>query len=344
MVKKINIKESNRTFLEVDKGYSRQVYQALDSDFKSEWDNKVDANYISDQVELWLYNTERFYREIYNNRRKAYSIAFEAMIDLFQDVVNRYGVKVRVTNEMAKQWLKKNGLDYKTVLEPVTARIEEDRIDNRKKTESFIREDVSNDDVEELVLYITNDGDLYRGIITANIENLKKKIKRGVYDAKLALKAWTNVADAGVKKYDKQYGSGKGSLTMLNKATRLEIAKELMDYYDDIVHEDTKNESFRRMSTRKNSIRRSGRRVSERFDANKKRYSQKDIKDLVRNGDAICIDNYSFDEANDLYDRGYDVIAVSKGTYGMNGALLRMRDTDELLAITTRNSILFQLV
>lgn len=137
MVKKLHIKESRRLYTEVDKGYSRQVYQALDSDFQDDYNHKVDANYLSDQVELWLYNTQELYREIYNNRRKAYSVAYAAMLDLFQDVVNRYDVKVRVTSEMAKQWLKKNGLDYKEVLAPVTARIEEDRAD--KKNESFRR-------------------------------------------------------------------------------------------------------------------------------------------------------------------------------------------------------------
>lgn len=73
-------------------------------------------------------------------------------------------------------------------------------------------------------------------------------------------------------------------------------------------------------------------------------FTQRELKNLVRNGRAEDITNYSFEEANDLYDRGYDVIGVSHGTYGMNGALLQMRDTRELLVITARGSVLFQLV
>ena len=105
-------------------------------------------------------------------------------------------------------------------------------------------EDVSDDDVRELVLFIPNAHQL-NATIKATITNLKRKIKRGVYDEERALKAWENVADAGVKLYDKLYGSGRGSLTMLDKSTRREIAKELMKDYDEQVHEDDVQESLR---------------------------------------------------------------------------------------------------
>ena len=105
-------------------------------------------------------------------------------------------------------------------------------------------EDVSDDDVRELVLFIPNASQL-DATIKATIANLKRKIKRGVYDEERALKAWENVADTGVKLYDKLYGSGRGSLTMLDKSTRREIAKELMKDYDEQVHEDDVQESFR---------------------------------------------------------------------------------------------------
>lgn len=92
---------------------------------------------------------------------------------------------------------------------------------------------ISNDDVNELVLFITNDGDLYRQMITPTINNMKRKNKRGQYNRDLAVKAWQYVADEGVRRYDRQFGSGKGSLTMLSKPTRMAIAEELRDYYED---------------------------------------------------------------------------------------------------------------
>ena len=97
------------------------------------------------------------------------------------------------------------------------------------------RDITSADDVRELVLYITNDGDLYRQRTTPIIENLKRKVKKGNYDRELAVKAWQYLADDGVRKYDKEFGSGRGSLTLLDKATREEIARELRDYYEEEV-------------------------------------------------------------------------------------------------------------
>ena len=85
----------------------------------------------------------------------------------------------------------------------------------------------------------------------------------------------------------------------------------------------------------------SSRKVNESM---RKKYTQRQLRKLVDQGDAEDITDYSFEEANDLYDRGYDVVGVSSGVYGMNGALLKMRDTGELMAICARNSTLMQLV
>ncbi|MBO5017043.1 MAG: hypothetical protein J6C92_14725 [Bacteroidaceae bacterium] len=99
---------------------------------------------------------------------------------------------------------------------------------------------VSYEDVDELVLYITNDGDLYRGRASSIIKNLKRKSKNGNYDKDLAVKAWQYLADDGVRKYDKEFGSGSGSVAWLNPATRKAIATELRDYYEEeIFYEDS---------------------------------------------------------------------------------------------------------
>ena len=75
-------------------------------------------------------------------------------------------------------------------------------------------------------------------------------------------------------------------------------------------------------------------------ESSRKKYTQTQLRSMVRDGKAEDITNYSFEEANDLYDRGYDVIGVSTGTYGINGALLKMRDTGDLMVICARNSTL----
>lgn len=134
---KLRIAES-KTVLEVDKGYSRKVYAALDDAFKDS-DGKAELVYISDAVDMWLFNTEKLYKEIFNNRRKATSIAYEALIDLFQDTVDGYDVKVRVTSEMVKQWFKRAGLDYKEALKPVVDKIEEERAEAKADKKESVR-------------------------------------------------------------------------------------------------------------------------------------------------------------------------------------------------------------
>lgn len=98
---------------------------------------------------------------------------------------------------------------------------------------------IDKDAVRELVLTITNDGDLYRRQITPAIDNLKRKYKKGNYDRDKAVKLWQYVADEGVRRYNKEFGSGTYSVAWLNPITRKAIAEELRDYYEDeIMYED----------------------------------------------------------------------------------------------------------
>jgi hypothetical protein len=93
-------------------------------------------------------------------------------------------------------------------------------------------------DAKELALYIENDGVIYRQRTTQIIDNLKKKVKKGDYDAEKALKLWSILADEGAKKYDKQFGSKDTPWNVLfPKAVRNDAAKLLRDYYEDHVKE-----------------------------------------------------------------------------------------------------------
>ena len=72
-----------------------------------------------------------------------------------------------------------------------------------------------------------------------------------------------------------------------------------------------------------------------------RKMTQKQIKDYVRDGVAIDITNYGFDEMDQfLREHNLEKIAVSRGTYGINGGLLQDRNTGEMYAITARNSAL----
>lgn len=72
--------------------------------------------------------------------------------------------------------------------------------------------------------------------------------------------------------------------------------------------------------------------------------TQRELRYWVNNGYAIDITNISYDQAQALLNQHYlEKIAVSPGLYGLNGVLLR-DETGMLYAITSRSSVLFQLL
>ena len=77
----------------------------------------------------------------------------------------------------------------------------------------------------ELFLYATNSGDLYRGMITAVIENLRKKAIKGTYDTEKAVDAWYYVACEASKMYNKDFGYS------FSVGDRFTVAVEMERYY-----------------------------------------------------------------------------------------------------------------
>ena len=70
---------------------------------------------------------------------------------------------------------------------------------------------------------------------------------------------------------------------------------------------------------------------------------QKELKDMARFGQAEDITTISDEEAKALRKKGIETIGVSRGTYGMNGALLRDNEGKKYV-ITSRSSNLFYFV
>lgn len=71
--------------------------------------------------------------------------------------------------------------------------------------------------------------------------------------------------------------------------------------------------------------------------------SQKALKGLASDGLARDITNLSDEQARALrkVHGGMEKVKITRGTYGMNGALLRSYQTGEYFVITSRNSNLF---
>ena len=73
-----------------------------------------------------------------------------------------------------------------------------------KHTKSMIYNETT--ESRELFLYATNDGNLYRQMITPIINNMRKKAQKGIYNSDKAVDAWYPVATAASNKYGKDYG------------------------------------------------------------------------------------------------------------------------------------------
>ena len=62
------------------------------------------------------------------------------------------------------------------------------------------------------------------------ILNLKRKMKRGIYNHELAVKLWMYLVDDAAKEYVKQYGSQPDDVKdMFPKEVRLQVARDLAD-------------------------------------------------------------------------------------------------------------------
>lgn len=120
---------------EVNKGFTSSVQDVLDELYVDESGN-IYEDYLADNVDIWLYNTRKLYDQIWNTRRKSYSVAYEAMLDLFQTNVNDelYPKKVYITSDMVKRWFTKHNADFKEILKPVVEKIEEDRLEKQIKS------------------------------------------------------------------------------------------------------------------------------------------------------------------------------------------------------------------
>ena len=94
----------------------------------------------------------------------------------------------------------------------------------------FITEAQDSDAVNELDSYIMNTEDLYRRRFMPIIENLKRKMKRGIYDDKLAIKLWMYLVDDAAVKYVQEFGTPEQDVKdMFPKETRLQVASKIAD-------------------------------------------------------------------------------------------------------------------
>ena len=101
---------------------------------------------------------------------------------------------------------------------------------NMKRTKNMIYK--ASDEARELFLYATNEEALYRQMIKPAIENLRKKVAKGTYDADKAADLFYYTADRAAKMYNKDFG---GVFTVQQRFT---AAVDMVSFFDDSIHED----------------------------------------------------------------------------------------------------------
>ena len=98
------------------------------------------------------------------------------------------------------------------------------------RASQFIKEGIDSDAVNELDTYIMNSEELYRRRFMPIISNIKRKMKRNVYDHEKAQKLWMYLVDDAAKEYVKEFGSTQDDVaTMFPKETRQQVARIISD-------------------------------------------------------------------------------------------------------------------
>lgn len=77
-----------------------------------------------------------------------------------------------------------------------------------------------------------------------------------------------------------------------------------------------------------------------------KRTTQKEVKNAIISGTVTDITRLSFEDVKALQKKesGLSAVAVGRGVYGMNCAIVRGFESGKLYGITARNSTLYQVV
>ena len=98
------------------------------------------------------------------------------------------------------------------------------------RASQFINEVVDSDAVNELDSYINNNEDLYRRRFMPIISNIRRKMKRGVYDHEKVIKLWMYLVDDAAKAYVDEHGSiDQDVKDIFPKETRLQVAQVIAD-------------------------------------------------------------------------------------------------------------------
>ncbi len=82
-------------------------------------------------------------------------------------------------------------------------------------------------EAHELFLYAVNDGKLYRNMIKNVLDNLEKKVGKGIYNREKAVDIWYSIATKASDNYYKDFGY------RFSVADRFTTAVDMAEYYEE---------------------------------------------------------------------------------------------------------------
>ena len=98
--------------------------------------------------------------------------------------------------------------------------------------------------VNEIVLFIRNDSQLYRQQWTPIVLNYAKRKVKGTFNKQLAVKGVVNLVNTGIQKYKREFGlqgAAEYGLSRVSMETKQAAAKELLGFMMEEINETAKD-------------------------------------------------------------------------------------------------------
>ncbi len=86
-------------------------------------------------------------------------------------------------------------------------------------------------EVEDLHLFINNDGRLHESQTLSIIKNLQNKLKKGTFDKAKSVQAWMYLVESGAKKYAKDFNMSQPWHKVFSMADRKAVARALAEEF-----------------------------------------------------------------------------------------------------------------
>lgn len=86
----------------------------------------------------------------------------------------------------------------------------------------------------ELFLYASNNETLYNMYVQPIINSFRRKVKKGIFNAELAPKAFDSCVKVAAMRYCKEFGTpGQPYYYIFNAATRRETVRMMYEHFED---------------------------------------------------------------------------------------------------------------